>query len=375
MEYRTIKKTGTKVSTVGIGCGHLVEADAKTLDGVIGYGYEQGVNLIDMAFTHPEPLNGLANAIEGKRDSFVFQMHLGCIFKNGRYTRSRDLNDVREGFESQLAQLKIGYADIACFHCVDEDEDFDKLISSGVFEYGLWLRQKGIIRNLGFASHNVDMANRFLDTGEIDQFLFSINPAYDLDPVANYPMGGEWIEGNSRLMAQRRRALYQRCETEGVGITVMKAFGGGRLLDARTSPLGSAMTIPQCLQYALDRPAVVSCLVGVKNREELNGVLCSLDMPPEDKDYSFLSKMQIKELSGQCIYCNHCLPCPSDINIGLLSKYLDLAQAGDEMAAQHYLALSKRASDCVQCGACEKNCPFGVGIRDRMKHAVKIFGV
>ena len=60
-----------------------------------------------------------------------------------------------------------------------------------------------------------------------------------------------------------RMELYRRCETEGVGISVMKAFSGGQLLDAKTSPFGKALTEYQCIQYALDKPGVMTVLPGV----------------------------------------------------------------------------------------------------------------
>ena len=53
--------------------------------------------------------------------------------------------------------------------------------------------------------------------------------------------------------------------------------------------------------------------------------------------------------------------------IGLVNKYFDLAAAGDELARDHYLHLSTKASDCIRCGACEKSCPFNVSVMDRMK--------
>lgn len=48
--------------------------------------------------------------------------------------------------------------------------------------------------------------------------------------------------------------LYRRCEKEGVAISVMKAFSGGQLLDAKTSPFGKSLTEYQCIQYALSIP-------------------------------------------------------------------------------------------------------------------------
>ena len=41
---------------------------------------------------------------------------------------------------------------------------------------------------------------------------------------------------------EERRTLYQRCEAEGVAVSVMKAFNGGQLLNAETSPFGQALT-------------------------------------------------------------------------------------------------------------------------------------
>lgn len=150
----------------------------------------------------------------------------------------------------------------------------------------------------------------------------------------------------------------------------MKACGGGILLDAGTSPFGRAMTIAQCLQYALDRPAVASCLLGVRSTGDLADAVRFYNASKEERDYAFVAALQHKQMKGTCVYCNHCLPCPADINIGSVHKYLDLCQSGDELAKEHYLSLSKNASDCIQCGSCETNCPFGVPVREKMRQAV-----
>ena len=81
----------------------------------------------------------------------------------------------------------------------------------------------------------------------LDMLMFSINPAYDY-------RHGEYAIGSG----DERAALYRRCEAEGVGISVMKAFSAGQLLDAKTSPFGQALTEYQCIQYALDRPGVLT---------------------------------------------------------------------------------------------------------------------
>lgn len=126
-----------------------------------------------------------------------------------------------------------------------------------------------------------------------------------------------------------------------------------------------------CIQYALDRPAVLSCLLGVRSKADLEDAVKYDAVSKEDRDYSFVAGLQHKDMRGTCVYCNHCLPCPANIDIGSVHKYLDLYLVGDHLAKEHYLSLNKRAKDCTQCGSCEKNCPFHVKIRNKMRQAVE----
>ncbi|HJJ74539.1 MAG TPA: 4Fe-4S binding protein, partial [Methanocorpusculum sp.] len=57
-------------------------------------------------------------------------------------------------------------------------------------------------------------------------------------------------------------------------------------------------------------------------------------------------------------------------------KLLDLALAADETPetiAAHYNSLEYNADDCIECRMCERNCPFGVKIAERMSRARRIF--
>ena len=71
-------------------------------------------------------------------------------------------------------------------------------------------------------------------------------------------------------------------------------------------------------------------------------------------------------ITGTCVYCNHCQPCPAGIDIGLVNKYYDLALAGDDIAANHYTKLGIKADACLGCGHCEDRCPFSVKQMSRM---------
>ena len=168
--------------------------------------------------------------------------------------------------------------------------------------------------------------------------------------------------------------LFQRCQREGVGISVMKPFFAGRLLSADQSPFGAALTRSQCLQYAIDRPGALVVVPGVQTMEHLDQILEFLTATDEEKDYSVIGTFTADTVTGTCVYCNHCQPCPAGIDIGLVNKYYDLALAGDTIAVNHYTKLSVNADACLHCGHCESRCPFGVKQESRMETIARYFG-
>lgn len=362
MDYRKLPHGNEKVSTLGIGSGSLKEITSKEIEDIVTYGMEEGVNLIDTVMydtTAAEPIN---NALKGHRDDMLMQIHLGVWYPKGTYSRTRVPRNVKKGFEQELKKYSTNYADIGLISYVDRVKDFEKIMSNGIFDYAKKLKQDGTIRYLGISSHSEEICKLFIETGEIDVIMFSINAAYDFKP--------SWGKLN---LKNERMELYQECEKQGVALTVMKAYGGGQLLNEKTSPFNHAMTVPQCIQYALDRPGVVSCISGVSSKADLDEALKYYSTSEKDRDYSFIASLPHRDIMGTCIYCNHCQPCPSGIDIGIVNKYLDLAKAGDELAKDHYLKLSKNANDCTNCGFCEKNCPFHVDIRGRMLKAKNYF--
>jgi predicted aldo/keto reductase-like oxidoreductase len=157
----------------------------------------------------------------------------------------------------------------------------------------------------------------------------------------------------------------------------MKGLGGGSLLKAESSPFGKEMTAAQCCQYCLTRPGVTSVLVGCHTAEELKTALTYCNASEEEKDYSFIfAENSNIRITGKCMYCNHCQPCPAQLDIGAITKFLDLALMQDEMPStirEHYFALARTADDCLMCGSCEENCPFSVNVRGNMEKARSIF--
>lgn len=211
--------------------------------------------------------------------------------------------------------------------------------------------------------------------------MFSVNPCYDLQP-ASEDVEDLWKDENYMAplvnIDPERQELYEICQRLGVGITVMKAFGGGDLLDAAMSPAGKALTANQCLHYALTRPGVATVLSGARTVEQLRADIGYEEALAEEKDYApaFASFPNIS-WRGHCMYCGHCAPCPKKIDVAAVTKFLNLAKAQKEVpetVREHYHVLEHHAGECIQCRACEARCPFEVSIVENMRAAVKIFG-
>ena len=77
------------------------------------------------------------------------------------------------------------------------------------------------------------------------------------------------------------------------------------------------------------------------------------------------------------MYCGHCAPCSVGISVADVNKYLSLSLAQNavpETVADHYKLLEHHASECISCGSCQRNCPFGVEVIEKMQRAAEVFG-
>ncbi len=381
MNYRTLGRTGIEVGEIGMGCEGFLEKSDETVKQLIDAMEEAGANCIDLYSPNPNMRSALGKALSGRREKFVLEGHLCTIWKDGQYKRTRDIAEVKEGFEDQLKRLGTDYLDIGMIHYVDSVSEWESVKNGPVMEYALELKKAGTIKAIGLSSHNPEASLAAIHTGLIDVLLFSINPCYDLQP-ANENLELLWDEKSYEKplvnMEPLRQELYETCQRLGVGITVMKAFGGGDLLSGELSPAGKALTPYQCLHYALSRPGVACVMSGARSLEDLKGSLAYEDVSDEEKDYAeaFASFPKIS-WKGHCMYCGHCAPCPKGIDVASVTKFLNLARAQGELpetVREHYAVLPHTASECVQCGACEKRCPFQVPVIKNMEEAAKLFG-
>ena len=380
MNYRTLGRTGLKVSEIGMGCEGLVGKSYDQVKEFVDKMEELEVNCIDLYTSNPEVRSNLGRAMEGRRDKFVLQSHLCSVWEKGQYLRTRDINKVKAGFEEMLRLLNTGHIEIGMIHYSDALSDWQEIVNGPIMAYAQELKAAGKIGCIGLSSHNPEVGQAAVDSGLIDVLMFSINPCYDLQP-ANEDVEQLWAESayEHRLvnMDPQRQALYESCQRRGVGVTVMKAFGGGDLL-SQYSPAGVALTPFQCLHYALTRPGVACVMTGAKTVEELVQCAAYETSPDSEKDYAAaFAAMPKISWEGHCMYCGHCAPCPQGIDVASVTKFLNLAKAQGgvpETVREHYAVLPHHAGECVACGACEKRCPFSVSIVENMRQAAELFG-
>ena len=381
MEYRTLGRTGLRVSAVALGCEGFMNRPEEEVRADFDFAIENGINFLDLYASNPELRSSIGAALAGRREGFVIQGHLCSVWEEGQYLRTRDPEKAQAAFDDLLARLGTDYVDIGMIHYVDAEADLRKVLDGPILQLALRLRSEGRLRHIGISSHNPAVARMAVETELVDVLMFSINPAYDLQP-ASEDVDALWAdESYARTLHNvdpERERLYELCERTGVGIDVMKVYGGGDLLSEANSPFGRALTPVQCIEYALTRPAVAAVMVGCKSRAEIEAALAWCDAPAAERDYTaVMTGLERFSWRGHCMYCGHCAPCSAGIDIAAVNKFRNLAQVQGEIpetVREHYRTLAHHASECIGCGLCEPRCPFGVEIVEAMHRAAERFG-
>ncbi len=258
MDYRTLPHGGESISVIGLGTSSIQASSEKEIQETIEEAAARGINYFDMASAEAKPFAAYGRALSGIREQVYFQIHFGADYHTGTYGWTTDLDTVKKSVDWQLQMLQTDYIDFGFLHCIDEESDLRAVERAGILSYIEELKQQGVVRHIGLSSHTPKLAEEVLDKGILDMIMFSINPAYDYRK-------GDYGIGN----VEERMKLYRRCEKEGVGISVMTAFGGGQLLDR---------------------------------------ILKFFDAAPEEKDYSVIGTFAPQDAEGICVYCNHRCP-------------------------------------------------------------------
>jgi len=382
MNYRRLGRTGLQVSEIGFGGEWLDRMSAKEARAITLRAAELGVNIVDCWMSDPEVRTRLGDACAESPGHWIVQGHIGSTWQDGQYVRTRDVEKCKVAFDDLLTRFHTDHVELGMMHYIDDLEELKRCLDGPYRDLVEQLKAEGTIRHIGMSTHSAVCGSYAVEQDAVEMMLFSINPAYDMQP------GSYDIETLSSSAGDEyagfdvdRLELYRACERADVGLTVMKAFAGGRLLDAERSPFGVAMTPAMCIHYALTRPAVGSVMCGFGSVADLEADAAYCDSSEEERDYaSVLATAPRNNASGLCTYCGHCAPCPVGISVAQVNKFYDLAEVqvakGGEvppLVRDHYLALDHHADECVGCGGCESRCPFGVGVIERMAKTAELF--
>jgi predicted aldo/keto reductase-like oxidoreductase len=369
MEYRRLGRTGAQVGAVGLGTEYLQGLSRDAVARIVHEALDQGINYADLFFGHAAIRDNIGAALRGRRDKVMVAGHLGSALRGEQYQKTRDAGLSESFFHDLLARLQTDFIDVLMLHFVDLPEEYDRVFHRGPLDMAKRFQREGKARYIGMSGHDLSTALRAVESGEIDVLMFPLNAA-------------------NHAMPDRRR-LLEACLERDVGLVAMKPYAGGKLLQKEgtvsmanvhsgwggtKSHAAYGLSPVQCLGYVLAQRGVSTVVPGVKSLQELADALRVLEASPREIDLSHipLGSEELRQVG--CVYCNHCLPCPVEIDIGQVLRLADTGQwSVSEDLRDGYEALSAKASACTECGACTGRCPYGVDVIPAMKRAAELF--
>ena len=333
MEYRILGKTGLKVSRLGFGGIPIQRIDAEGTRALMHRLLEAGVNYIDSARGYTVSEEYIGYGLEGIRDKFILAT------KGRGLTKEAMAQDVA----ASLRNFRTDYIDLYQFHNPSL-EDLEKITAPGSALEALQdAKAAGTVRHIGLTAHSVQVFERALTLDWVETIMFPYN-----------------------LVENQGAELIARCQAQNVGFICMKPLAGGAIDDATLA-----------LRYIVQNPAVTTVIPGMADPRELEQNLAAVS-DPTPLSHTELAKIQsTRDALGTqfCRRCNYCAPCSVGIQIPqlfVLEGYLTRYGLAD-WAKGRYPTEKGRASDCIQCGACESRCPYHLPIRDMMKRVAGEF--
>jgi len=382
MKYRKLGRTGLNVSEIGMGLEHLLDKDEQTVVDTIQAAIRGGVNYFDCHVGHDfnedstsyEGYNKLGKALHGSRDNVAISYVT--------YYKDRTAGFTEPRFDYFLKAVKTTHVDVFMIQFCDKNEDYEQVIGeNGALAHAKKLRAEGKAKYIGIATHSLAIAQKAIAAGEFDVLMYPVNPAFDVvtdeEQYKTEDLGTLWnaaddFTAKNKSIPQPRKDVYHECERKNIGLVAMKAFAGGAILEWEKD---AGFTPVNLISYALAQNGVSTVVPGCTNPGEINEILEYTTASTAQRDYSAAVVKSRWRVTGNCIYCNHCLPCNANINIGLVNRFVDQAYHNPDTEAikEKYHVLPVNASACTRCGVCEKRCPFDVKVMDRMKQATELF--
>ena len=335
MEYTTLGKTGLRVSRMGFGGIPIQKVDASVTHALMERLAQRGVNYIDTARGYTVSEQFLGEALEGGlREKFV------VATKSMARTKEAMARDI----DISLKNLRTDYIDLYQIHNPSLAELEQVIAPGGALEALMEAKAAGKIRHLGLTAHMAAVFKRALELDWVETVMFPYN-----------------------IVETQGEELMAKCREKNVGFICMKPMAGGALEDARLA-----------LRFIRQNENVSVVIPGMYDIHEIDENLAAVEDTSALTEEELLKIQTIRrELGTQfCRRCNYCQPCTAGISISgifVLEGYLQRYGLGD-WAQKRYDALNKKAGDCVECGACEKRCPYQLPIRQMLARCKQEFG-
>ena len=335
MEYRVLGKTGLKVSRMGFGGIPIQKIDAEGTKKLMQRLLADGVNYIDTARGYTVSEEYLGYALEGIREHFVLATK----------SMARDAAGMAADIETSLKNLRTDYIDLYQVHNPGAKDLEQVMAPGGALEALKEAKAAGKIGHIGVTLHSVD--------------LFKEAVSYDWVETIMFPYNVVETQGED---------LIRICGEKNIGFIAMKPLAGGAIEDATLA-----------MRFCCANPAMTVVIPGMAEETEIaQNIAAVSDTAPLTQEE--LVKIQnIRDTLGTqfCRRCNYCAPCTAGIPISavfLMEGYYSRYDLKD-WAVKRYMAMDKKASDCIACGVCETRCPYNLPIRQMLKKAVEKFGV
>lgn len=340
------------------------EVDIKQVSKMVDHFISRGFNYFDTAhgYIDGKSERAIKEAISSRysRESFILTNKLSSAYFNKR-------EDIRKVFHEQLEATGVSYFDIYLMHALSRG-NYEQYERCEAFKEALDLKEEGLIRHLGISFHDdAEFLDKILtEHPEIEIVQLQFNYLDYEDPVV------------------QSRKCYEVCVKHDKPIIVMEPVKGGTLAKvpdeakALLSSLSASSPASYALRYVLGFPQIRMVISGMSDIPQMDDNLetASPFVPLNTKEKEALDEvvrifMKLKMIP--CTNCQYCLSvCPMKIKIPFLFSALNLAETrrreeGEQAYGEALKDGSNRASVCLKCGLCEKECPQHIEIRKHLE--------
>ncbi len=364
---------GDMLSVLGYGCmrftrkgaGIDIEKATEELRCAIG----GGVNYLDTAYIYPGSEAAVGRILQstGLRDKVYIATKLPQYLIKSRA-------GIEKIFREELSRLRTDHIDYYLMHMITDVGSWHKLEALGIREWIAEKKKSGEIRHIGFSFH-----------GSTDIFL-EVLSAYDWDFCQ---IQYNYMDEHSQA---GRRGL-EAARAKGVPVIIMEPLRGGRLVNLlpkaareRIAQNGRGYSAAQwALNWLWDQAGVTCVLSGMNSVEMVRENLKSASLAEvgmlTQADHKLIDDIR-NDLNGAirvgCTGCGYCMPCPQGVDIPASFRCLnDIAVSGRFAALKSYWQVTAirqtpgSASRCIGCGKCERHCPQGLPIREKLREAAR----